>query len=93
MVTKLAFPVVLFSMLETINRTIEQRLSPQSVQWRIEAWRTGLPFSQVVMRHTLHYRVEQVFLIDEETGLPLQHIVAGFTRRHGGYPRHDSPPV
>jgi len=64
------------SMLETINRTIEQRLSPQGIQWRIEAWRTGLPFSQVVMRHTLHYRVEQVFLIDEETGLPLQHVVA-----------------
>ena len=64
------------SMLETINRTVESRLSPQAVQWRIEAWRTGLSFSEVVLRHTLQYRVEQVFLIDEEAGLPLQHVVA-----------------
>ncbi len=64
------------SMLETINRTVESRLSPQAVQWRIEAWRTGLSFSEVVLRHTLQYRVEQVFLIDEEAGLPLQHVFA-----------------
>ena len=64
------------AMLETINRTVESRLSPQAVQWRIEAWRTGLSFSEVVLRHTLQYRVEQVFLIDEEAGLPLQHVVA-----------------
>ena len=64
------------STLEAINRTIEQRLSPQSIKWRVEAWRTGLPFSQVVMRHTLRYQVQQVFLIDENTGLPLQHVVA-----------------
>lgn len=64
------------AMFETINRTIEQRFSPQSIKWRIEAWRTGLSFTEVVLRHTLRYRVEQVFLIDEETGLPLQHVVA-----------------
>ncbi len=64
------------SMLETINRTVESQLSPQAVKWRVEAWRSGLSFSEVVLRHTLQYRVEQVLLIDDEAGLPLQHIAA-----------------
>lgn len=62
--------------LESINRTIEHSLSVQSWRWRMEAWQTGKPLSEIVMRHTLQFRVEQVFLIDEGTGLPMQHVVA-----------------
>ncbi|MBT4499113.1 MAG: OmpA family protein, partial [Gemmatimonadetes bacterium] len=38
---------------------------------------TGKPFAEVVLLHTLVYQVEQVFLIHRETGLLLQHVVAG----------------
>lgn len=64
------------AMLEAVNRTIEHSLSVDSLKWRWEAWRTGRPFSEIVLSHTLRYRVEQVFLIDQETGLPLQYVVA-----------------
>jgi hypothetical protein len=55
-------------LVNTINRAIEHSLSPQGIRWRIESWRTGVPFAQIVMRHALVYRVEQVFLVHAETG-------------------------
>lgn len=63
-------------MLASLNQTLEQSLSLRSIQWRLEAWRTGKPFSEIVMLRTLRYRVEQVFLIHNKTGLLLQHVVA-----------------
>lgn len=64
------------SMTGTINQTLERSLSLQSVAWRVEAARTGRPFSEIALAHMLRYRVEQVFLIDRETGLPHLHVVA-----------------
>jgi OOP family OmpA-OmpF porin len=64
-------------LVNTINRAIEHSLSPQGIRWRIESWRTGVPFAQIVMRHALVYRVEQVFLIHAQTGLLLAHVPDG----------------
>ena len=61
----------------TLNRAIEHSLSLRGLQWRIEAWRSGVPYAQVVIKHALVYRVEQVFLIHRETGLPLAHVAQG----------------
>ena len=47
--------------------------SLQGVKWRLEALTTGRSFAEVVMYHTLLYRVEQVFLIHKKTGLLLAH--------------------
>jgi OOP family OmpA-OmpF porin len=58
----------------SINQTLERSLSLESLKWRLEAVRTGKPFGQVVLTHSLRYRVEQVFLIHRETGLLLQHV-------------------
>lgn len=66
----------LSSLSANLNRTLDHSLSPRSISWRIEAWRTGQRFSDIVISRTLLYRVEQVFLIDRITGLPLQHVVA-----------------
>jgi outer membrane protein OmpA-like peptidoglycan-associated protein len=64
-------------LVNTINRAIEHSLSPQGIRWRIESWRTGVPFAQIVMRHALVYRVEQVLLVHSETGLLLAHVPVG----------------
>ncbi len=64
------------SFLESVNRTLEHSLSPRSFGWRLEAWRSGASFAEIVLSHTLRYRVEQIFLIDRETGLPLFHVSA-----------------
>lgn len=61
-------------LVEAINRAVEHSLSLRGMRWRLESWRTGVPFAQVVIRHTLVYRVEQVFLIHAETGLLLAHV-------------------
>ena len=61
------------SMVQSLNQTIEHSLSIQSVKWRVEALRTGKPFAEIVLLHTLRYRVEQVFLIHAQTGLLLAH--------------------
>lgn len=57
----------------SINSAIEHSLSPRGIRWRLEAWRTGVPYAQIVLKHALVYRVEQVFLIHAETGLLLAH--------------------
>ena len=67
----------LAAMVESLNRTLEQSVSWRSVVWRIEALRTGKSFGEIMLLHTLVYRVEQVFLIERTSGLLLQHVRAG----------------
>jgi OOP family OmpA-OmpF porin len=62
--------------MDTLNKTLEQSLSLRAVTWRLEGWRTGKSFGEVVLLRSLLYRVEQVFLIHKETGLLLCHEVA-----------------
>lgn len=62
------------SMTQSFNHTLDESLSVRGLRWRVEAWRTGKPFAEVVLLHRLRYRVEQVFLIHRETGLLLQHV-------------------
>ncbi len=72
-----AIAAALSGMTQSLNQTLSHSFSSQGLKWRLEAWRTGKSFSEVVLLHTLRYRVEQVFLIHKETGLLLQHAVAG----------------
>ncbi len=58
-------------MVESLNRVIENSFTPQGLKWRIEAWRTGRSVAEVALKHSLVYRVDHVFLIHRETGLPL----------------------
>lgn len=67
---------VLAQTLQTFNQLLEQSLSPRSLLWRFDAWRTGRSYTEVVLLKTLVYRVEQVFLIHRDTGLLLQHVVS-----------------
>jgi outer membrane protein OmpA-like peptidoglycan-associated protein len=64
------------TMLESFNAALEHSLSARGIKWRIEALRTGKSFSEIVLMHSLLYRVEQVFLIHRQTGLVLNHVVA-----------------
>jgi len=63
-------------MFESFNEAMEQSLSLRGLQWRFEALRTGRSFAEIVLVHSLVFRVEQVFLIHKKTGLPLCHVVA-----------------
>jgi OOP family OmpA-OmpF porin len=73
-----AIAAALVAMMQSLNQTLEQSLSLKGLAWRLEAWRTGTSFGEVVLLHTLLYRVEQVFLVHRVTGLPLAHrVLAG----------------
>ncbi len=61
-------------LMQGINQAAEHSLSPQGLAWRLEAWRKGLPFSEMVLEKTLIFRVEQVFLIHRESGILIEHL-------------------
>lgn len=71
-----AIAAALSGMAQTFNQTLTHSMSAQGLAWRWEAIRTGRSFSEVVLLHTLLFRVEQVFLIHKETGLLLCHVSA-----------------
>lgn len=42
-------------MADDLDRAVVDILSLRSLRWRLEAWRSGLPYAQVVLRHTTRY--------------------------------------
>ena len=58
---------------QSLNESLKHSLSWRGVKWRLEAWRSGTSFAEVVLQHTLVYRVEHVFLIHRHTGLLIAH--------------------
>jgi hypothetical protein len=71
-----AIAAALQGMTQSMEQALAHSISPTGLKWRLEAARTGRPFAEIVMLHTLQYRVEQVFLIDRQAGLLMQHAAA-----------------
>jgi outer membrane protein OmpA-like peptidoglycan-associated protein len=63
-------------LLQELNLALDRAFSIQGWRWRLEAWTSGKSFAEVVLSHSLLYRVDQVFLIHRDTGLLLQHATA-----------------
>ncbi|MBV8070312.1 MAG: OmpA family protein [Acidobacteriaceae bacterium] len=61
---------------QSLNESLKHSLTWRGLKWRWEAWRTGAPFAQVVLKHTLVYQVEHAFLIHRHTGLLISHAAA-----------------
>ena len=62
--------------IQSMNQALAHSFSIKGLKWRWEALRTGKSFAEIVMLHSLIFRVEQAFLIHKETGLLLQNVVA-----------------
>jgi outer membrane protein OmpA-like peptidoglycan-associated protein len=56
---------------EGFNNALESSFTPKGLGWRIEAWRSGLSYAQVVLNHTLKFRIDHLFLIDRQSGIVL----------------------
>ena len=63
------------TLMKRINTTIESTTTAQGLKWRFEALRTGESYPDVVVRKTLDYRVEQLFLLKPDSGMLLEHLV------------------
>ncbi len=72
------------SLTQSLNQTLDQAFSVQGIRWRLEALSTGKTFAEVVLSHTLLYRVEQVLLIQRDSGLLLAHKAADGTNVQDG---------
>ena len=66
-----AIAEALRNLVADLNGAIESSLTPRGIRWRIEAWRSGAPYAEVVLRHTLKYGIDHVFLIERDSGLVL----------------------
>lgn len=62
------------SMMGNFSKSVEMAFSWKGLRWRLQALRSGRPFSEIVMLNTLVYRVEQLFFVHNETGLVLAHL-------------------
>jgi outer membrane protein OmpA-like peptidoglycan-associated protein len=69
-----AISAALMGMIQSLNHLLNQSFSFKGLKWRIEALRAGKPFAEVVLLHTLVYRVEQILLIHRQSGILLQHV-------------------
>lgn len=86
-ITHILFPIMgpairkavasaLAEMVQSLNILLEKSLTLGSLNWRIRAWRAGMPYAQYVLLQTIQYRVEQVLLVHRETGLLLNSVTA-----------------
>ena len=39
--------------LASLNQALKHSLSWRGLKWRLEAWRTGVPYAQIVLKHAL----------------------------------------
>jgi OOP family OmpA-OmpF porin len=62
--------------LRGLNQALKHGLSWRGLKWRWEAFRSGTTFGDVVLKYTVEFRVEHVFLIHRKTGLLLEHVSA-----------------
>jgi OOP family OmpA-OmpF porin len=61
---------------QSLNESLKHSLTWRGLKWRWEAWRTGISFAEIVLKHTLVYRVEHAFLIHRHSGLLIAHAAA-----------------
>jgi OOP family OmpA-OmpF porin len=69
-----AVTMMLQGLVHSIEAVVDQRLSPKSLRWRWQAWRTGKSFAEVAFLQTLVFRVEHVFLVHRSGGVQLLHV-------------------
>ena len=62
--------------LQRLNQAFKHSFSWRGLKWRLEAYRSGASFADVVLKHTVVFRVEHLFLIHRKTGLLLEHVAA-----------------
>ncbi len=57
-----------------VNRAVEMGISAKALRWRWKAFTTGVPFAEIVFNNTIEYQVQQVFLIDNHSGMLIEFV-------------------
>ena len=61
------------SLSEELNRSIQNATSAERMKWRVQAKLAGKPYSEYVLLKTRSFQVEEVYLMQRDTGLLLLH--------------------
>jgi len=64
-----AIAEALRGLMADLNGVLEQSFTLHGIRWRVQAWRGGVPYAQVVLKHSLRYQIDHVFLIERDSGL------------------------
>lgn len=62
---------LLVDTMTNMNVGLEQVFSFKRIFWRYQAWKEGVSFLEIVLRNTIQFRVEHVFLIHTQSGILL----------------------
>ncbi len=62
---------ILDQMIMTLDQILESSTTLHGLRWRFESWKTGRPYSEIAIRNSFIFRVEQVLFIHRKTGLLL----------------------
>ncbi len=57
-----------------INRTLELGFSVKALKWRWQALKADVTFADMVFQKTIRYQVNEIFLINKENGLLIEHV-------------------
>lgn len=60
-------------MVDYINERLESSLSWRMWLYRIESFRTKVPLAEIILRESLPYYIDEIFLIEKKTSLLLGH--------------------
>ncbi len=60
-------------MVEDLNETIRETTSAERLKWRVQAKLAGKSYSEYVLLRTRAFRIEEVYLMQRDTGLLLLH--------------------
>lgn len=66
-----------------LNRLLESAFTLRGMRWRLQAWRSGVPYAQVALRELLRYSVDHLFLVQNGSGL----LLASARQLHAGNER------
>lgn len=86
-ITNVFFPIIgplvrkavasaLSDLVHSLNYLLHHGLTARAIVWRYKAWRLGISYGQYALLQTVHYQIEQVFLIHKESGLLIQSVQA-----------------
>ncbi len=78
-----AIAQALAGMMESVNQVLEDSLTIRGLRWRWQAFRSGVSYREIALRHSLVYRVEQVLLVHRETGVLLEHVTGPGAQAEG----------
>jgi hypothetical protein len=61
----------LIALTHYIDQKLEEITSMKIWMYRFKSWKTGLPLSEIILRDSLPYIIDEIFVIEKESSIPI----------------------